>query len=115
MNEVGKIIEQVIDLMNSGSYEAALLPTAKAIEATASKVVGKETVGDLSIERFYATIGDSLHLSACPTRYHCRLVRSFCVQRVIPTFNSYNRALRDRLDGREPNSANRPHPARIWF
>jgi hypothetical protein len=93
MNEVGKIIEQVIDLMNSGSYEAAMLPTAKAIEATAGKVVGKETVGDLSIERFVRDNWRFITFIGMPRALPLPMNVPFAFKRIMPTFNSYHGAL----------------------
>jgi len=43
MTTVGELVQEAVDLMNSGAYERAVPPTAAAIDLTVRKITEKDT------------------------------------------------------------------------
>lgn len=89
---VGPIVQEAMDLMNSGLYQAAMRPTAMAIAATTAKATEKELPGELDIERFLKDNWPLITFMGMPRALPLPMNVPFGLKRIIPTFNSLHGA-----------------------
>jgi len=92
MTGVGPIVQDAIDLMNRGSYDAAMLPTANAIAITTAKEAGKEAAGELDIDRFLKDNWPLITFMGMPRALPLPMNIPFALKRIIPAFNSLHGA-----------------------
>jgi hypothetical protein len=92
MTSVGVYVQQTIDLMNSGSHDLAILPTAAAINASTAKVIENASVGELSIERFIRESWPLITFMGLPNALPIPMSIPFAFKRIMPTFNSLHGA-----------------------
>jgi hypothetical protein len=92
MANVGQIVQEAMDLMNSGSFDAAMRPTAIAIAATTAKATGKEPPGELDVDRFLKDNWALITFMGMPRALPLPMNIPFGLKRIIPTFNSLHGA-----------------------
>ncbi len=90
MSETGKFVQETIDLMNSGAYEAALLPAIKAIESTIAKEHNKDKVGDLDVQRFLREHWNLIVFMGLPRVSPLPLSIPFAIKRIVPSFDVHS-------------------------
>ena len=93
MNTVGETVQEAVDLMNSGAYERAMLPTAMAIDLTARKINDKDTFSELDCGRFLKDNWPLITFMGMPRALPLDLSVPFALKRIMPTFNSHHGAL----------------------
>ena len=91
MENVGQIVQEAIDLMNSGAHDAAMLPTARAIAATRAKETEAEP-GELEIERFLKENWPLITFMGMPQALPLPMNIPFALKRIVPAFNSLHGA-----------------------
>jgi hypothetical protein len=92
MADVGQIVQEAIDLMNSGSYDTAMLPTARAIAITRANETEIESPGELEIERFLKDNWPLITFMGMPRALPLPMNIPFGLKRIVPTFNSLHGA-----------------------
>lgn len=92
MATVGELVQDAIDLMNSGSLEQAFAPTALAIEATAAKTYEKEVVSDSDLGRFIAENWELISFMGMPRALPLPMNIPFGLKRIVPSFNVHHGA-----------------------
>jgi hypothetical protein len=93
MAEVSEAVQEAVDLMNSGAYERAVLPTAFAIDLTVRKINGKDTFSELDCGRFLKDQWDLITFMGMPRALPLPMSIPFGLKQIIPTFNSLHGAL----------------------
>lgn len=87
MKTVGEFVQEAVDLMNSGSYDAAFAPTCAAIVETA-----KKSFGDGNYEKFIKENWELLSFMGLPRALPLPLNVPFALKRIVPSFNSHHGA-----------------------
>jgi hypothetical protein len=93
MNSVGETVQEAVDLMNSGAFERAILPTAMAIDLTARKINEKDAFSELDVSRFLKENWQLITFMGMPRALPLDLSIPFALKRIVPTFNSLHGAL----------------------
>ena len=88
MAEVGEAVQEAVDLMNSGAYERAVLPTALAIDLTVRKINGKDTFSELDVGRFLKDHWELITFMGMPRALPLPMSIPFALKQIVPTFNS---------------------------
>jgi len=91
MSEVGTNVQQAIDLMNSGSYELAFFPAARAIEGTMEKVLGK-LPSEIDYQNFFRENWQLIAFMGMPRALPLPMNIPFGIKRVLPSFNVHHGA-----------------------
>src|SRR5688572_18053407 len=92
MSTVGELVQEAVHLMNSGSYERAVPPTATAIDLTARKINEKDTFSELDCSRFLKENWELITFMGMPRALPLELSIPFALKQIIPTFNSLHGA-----------------------
>ncbi|HEX8247468.1 MAG TPA: hypothetical protein VF599_04730 [Pyrinomonadaceae bacterium] len=87
MKSVGKLVQEAIDFMNAGSYEAAFVPTCTAINETAKKIFETE-----NYQRFIRENWQLVSFMGLPRALPLPLNIPFALKRIVPAFNSHHGA-----------------------
>lgn len=87
MVTIGELVQEAIDLVNSGSHELAFVPTARAIEATAAKAFEKDSVSDADIGRFIGENWQLISFMGMPRALPLPMNIPFGLKRIVSTFN----------------------------
>jgi hypothetical protein len=87
MKTVGELVQEAIDFMNSGLYEAAFAPTCAAIGETAKKVFETE-----NHQRFVKENWQLISFMGLPRALPLPLNIPFALKRIVPAFNSHHGA-----------------------
>lgn len=93
MNSVGETVQEAVDLMNSGAYERAMLPTAMAIDLTARKINEKDVFSELDCSRFLRDNWPLITFMGMPRALPLDLSIPFALKQIVPSFNSHHGAL----------------------
>lgn len=93
MATVSEAVQEAVDLMNSGAYERAVLPTAFAIDLTARKINEKDTFSELDCARFLKEYWDLITFMGMPRALPLPMSIPFGLKQIIPSFNSLHGAL----------------------
>ena len=93
MNPVGETVQEAVDLMNSGAYERAMLPTAMAIDLTARKINEKEVFSELDCARFLKDNWQLITFMGMPRALPLDMSIPFALKQIMPAFNSHHGAL----------------------
>ena len=88
MTTVGEIVQEAIDLMNSGAPEAAMRPVTLAVRATAGKALAIDEVRELDISQFIRANWAMLSFMGLTQALPLPLKIPFALKRIVPTFNS---------------------------
>jgi hypothetical protein len=87
MKTVGELVQEAIDFMNAGSYEAAFAPTCAAINETAKKTFETE-----NYQRFIRENWQLISFMGLPRALPLPLNIPFALKRIVPSFNSHHGA-----------------------
>lgn len=87
MKAVGELVQEAIDFMNAGSYEAAFAPTCAAINETAQRTFGAE-----NYQRFIRENWQLISFMGLPRALPLPLNIPFALKRIVPSFNSHHGA-----------------------
>jgi hypothetical protein len=93
MSTVGELVQEAIDLMNSGAYERAVPPTSAAIDATVRKANDKDTFSELDCGRFIKEQWELITFMGMPRALPLAMSVPFEFKRIVPSFNSLHGAL----------------------
>ena len=93
MNTVGELVQEAVDLMNSGAYERAVPPTAMAIDLTAQRINEKDVFSELDCGRFLKENWPLITFMGMPRALPLAMDIPFALKKIIPTFNSLHGAL----------------------
>lgn len=93
MNTVGELVQEAIDLTNSGAYERAVPPTAAAIDLTARKINEKDTFSELDCDRFLKANWDLITFMGMPRALPLPMSIPIAFKKIVPTFNSLHGAV----------------------
>jgi hypothetical protein len=88
MKTVGEFVQEAVDLMNSGAYDAAFPPTCGAIVETAKKAYGDGG----NYEKFIKENWELLSFMGLPRALPLPLNVPFALKRIVPSFNSHHGA-----------------------
>ena len=92
MKTVGEFVQEAVDFMNSGAYRQAVLPCALAIEATAQKVFGKESLSEDDFKRFLKDNWQLISFMGMARALPLPMNIPFGLKRILPTFNVHHGA-----------------------
>ncbi len=92
MKTVGELVQESVDFMNSGLFGRAVLPCALAIETTARKVFGKETVSEEDFKRFLKENWQLISFMGMARALPLPMNIPFGLKRIVPTFNVHHGA-----------------------
>lgn len=87
MKTVGALVQEAVDFMNAGSYEAAFVPTCAAINETAKKTFDAE-----NYQRFIRENWQLISFMGLPRALPLPLNIPFALKRIVPSFNSHHGA-----------------------
>jgi len=87
METVGEYVQEAVDFMNSGSYLRAVAPTARAIDATIRKYLGKDTLSENDFTRFLKENWQLITFMGMPRALPLPLNIPFGLKRIYPSFN----------------------------
>ncbi len=87
MNETGQLVQEAINMMNSGMYESAVLPAIKAIESTIRKELNQDTAGEMDVQRYIRAHWDLILFMGMPNVHPIPLNLPFAIRRVVPSFD----------------------------
>ena len=87
MKTVGQLVQEAIDFMNAGSYEAAFVPICAAINETAKRVFETE-----NHQRFIKENWQLISFMGLPRALPLPLNIPFALKRIVPSFNSHHGA-----------------------
>ena len=93
MSTVGELVQEAVDLMNSGAYERAVSPTSAAIDETVRKIGGKDTFSELDCDRFVKDQWELITFMGMPRALPLAMSVPFEFKRIVPSFNSLNGAV----------------------
>lgn len=88
MKTVGELVQEAIDFMNAGLYEAAFVPTCAAIGETARKSFD----GAENYQRFVRENWQLISFMGLPRALPLPLNIPFALKRIVPSFNSHHGA-----------------------
>jgi hypothetical protein len=92
MSSVGETIQEAIDLMNSGSYEFAFMPTSRAVEETVRRSTQSDTVSETAIDRFIKENFQLIAFMGMPRALPLPMNVPFGLKRIVPRFNIHHGA-----------------------
>ncbi|HSK72440.1 MAG TPA: hypothetical protein VK892_12125 [Pyrinomonadaceae bacterium] len=92
MKTVSEYVQEAVDLMESGSYEFALVPTVAAIGETIRKTSGKEDLSEYDFQEFIKANWQLITFMGMPRALPLPLNIPFGVKRIVPTFNVHHGA-----------------------
>lgn len=92
MKDIGELVQESVDLMNSGSYGRAVLPCALAIEETIKKVFGKDAVSEDDFKRFLKQNWQLVSFMGMSRALPLPMNIPFGLKRIVPQFNVYHGA-----------------------
>jgi hypothetical protein len=87
MMTVGEYVQEAVDFMNSGSYHLAVLPTARAIDATLGKALEKDVASEDDFKRYIKENWPLITFMGMPRALPLPLNVPFALKRIVPTFN----------------------------
>ena len=93
MNSVGETVQEAVDLMNSGAYERAMVPTAMAVDLTARKINEKDVFSELDCSRFLKDNWPLITFMGMPRALPLDMSIPFALKQIVPAFNSLHGAL----------------------
>ena len=93
MTTVGELVQEAVDLMNSGAYERSVPPTAAAIDLTVRKLTEKDTFSELECSRFIKDNWALITFMGMPRALPLELNIPFAFKKIMPSFNSLHGAL----------------------
>lgn len=92
MKTVGELVQESVDFMNSGAYRQAVLPCALAIDATAKKVFGKESISEDDFKRFLKQNWQLISFMGMSRALPLPMNIPFALKRIVPSFNVHHGA-----------------------
>lgn len=92
MSTVGQVVQEAVDLMNSGSYELAFVPTALAIDATAKKAFEKDSLSEMDFLRFFRENWQLITFMGMRRALPLPMNIPFGLKRIVPAFNVHHGA-----------------------
>lgn len=112
MQTVGEYVQEAVDFTNSGFALRAMLPTARAIEATIRKAAEKESLSEDDFKRFLKENWQLITFMGMPRALPLPMNVPFGLKRIVPSFNVHHGAeeivllvIRETLkSGRIPNA-----------
>jgi hypothetical protein len=93
MNTVGEFVQDAIDLMNSGSYGRAMVPTSLAIDGTVAKAFERTSISDSDRMRFLKENWQLIVFMGIPRALPLAMNVPFGLKRIIPSFSVHSGAL----------------------
>jgi len=92
MNTVGEYVQEAADFMNSGSFQRAVAPTARAIEATLQKSLEKENLSEDDFRRYIKQNWSLITFMGMPRALPLPMNVPFGLKRIFSTFNVHHGA-----------------------
>lgn len=92
MKTVSEYVQEAVDLMESGSYDFALVPTVAAISETTKKAFEKDDLSEDDYRRFIKENWQLITFMGLPRALPLPLNIPFGVKRIVPTFNVHHGA-----------------------
>jgi hypothetical protein len=92
MNQIGELVQEAIDLINSGAFERSVPPTAAAIDLTARKINEKDTFSALDCDRFLKAHWDLITFMGMPRALPLAMSIPIAFKKIFPAFNSLHGA-----------------------
>lgn len=89
---VGQTVQEAIDLMNSGSYIAAMVPTAAAIDLTARRVTATDAFSEINTQRFIKENWELITFMGMSRALPLAMDIPFGLKRIFPSFNVHHGA-----------------------
>lgn len=93
MVQVGQIVQEAIDLMNSGSFELAFVPAARSVEETIKKSGAGDAATESAVLRFIRENFDMITFMGMPRAVPLPMNISFGFKRIVPRFNVHHGAV----------------------
>ena len=93
METVGQLVQETIDCINSGFKTRAVMPAARAIEATIRKASAKENVSPDEFKKFLKENWQLIVFMGMPRAFPLPLNVPFGVKRSFPSFNVHHGAV----------------------
>ena len=93
MEDVGDFVQEAINLMNSGSFEMAVIPTARSIEETIRKSAEMGSVTESDHLRFIKENFDLISFMGMPRALPLPMNIPFGLNRIFPRFNVHHGAV----------------------
>lgn len=92
MATVGELVQEAIDFTNSGAKTSAVLPTARAIEATILKSLEKDAATEDDLKRFLKQNWQLIVFMGMPRALPLPMNIPFGLKRIVPQFNVHHGA-----------------------
>lgn len=92
MKNIGEMVQNSVDFMNSGAYRSAVLPCALAIEETAKKVFAKETISEDDFKKFLKQNWELIKFMGMSRALPLPMNIPFGLKRIVPSFNVHHGA-----------------------